>query len=711
MASATSGAGAAVRDKTRKKRKLKTEPKSHEQSGHEFELSLDSLQGCWQHSSVNLGILSVRGTAVKFDSGLAFTVVVQADGTLEMAGWLASREKSSAEEIVWTKGALSCAWYLEGDADECYGSAEAVDVRNIVQGKRQRGAVDYRALALELPPERPYRAAVRSDASESEEEEGEDEGVPPQRTKARESSHPRGPHQAHTRNVAEAAELFKKWVLSTCTAKQEERLQRRGCLSTMLPVCFTGVGRGLIEKELQRYGARVVHKAEGLLVSVDAAARSLFRERHADLWHAASSAQAPPQRSTGLSASNGAELGARSARAGVAHHALEMATSAASPGAAGAGCTTTPSVDKESVQRKRGRRLRAIAMSDGSDADASNKASTVGVARARTTEAVVAPTVDSVGSRRPEVLAHTTKASCIMESAGVATTAQFQPAVSGPVTTKASLASQSVVAAVSNETPDLKQPEAEVNSSPAVADDDGTRGCDALPAAWAHAWAAASAGGAGSGTELAATGTIEGNEVGMELAPARAPEDPAVAPPQLCPPPAEPDVARPRTDEVAAQPPAKAPEEHGTPPEPPLSAAAPQGAAEPPHHHAASDRPRPVTPDLAPPANSTPESKANSPETPEIQGARGELPGSLKEAQSLLEANPLGSQAAALLAYLSEQPIDATVLEQTKIGATLNKLKKQYQKGGRRDLAAACTELVERWRQVWQAARLKAPAA
>lgn len=113
----------------------------------------------------------------------------------------------------------------------------------------------------------------------------------------------------------------------------------------------------------------------------------------------------------------------------------------------------------------------------------------------------------------------------------------------------------------------------------------------------------------------------------------------------------------------------------------------------------------------ADPVCSGPESTANSPETPELQEARGELPGSLKEAQSLLEANPLGSQAAALLEYLSKQPIDATVLEQTKIGATLNKLKKQYQKGGRRDLAAACAELVERWRLVWQAARLKAPAA
>merc|ERR1712060_338026 len=93
--------------------------------------------------------------------------------------------------------------------------------------------------------------------------------------------------ELHNKNVALAMKLFKQWMLSTRTQLHEERLRRRGSLSTTLPVCFSASGKGLIEKELRTYGVRVAHRSEGTVINVDTAARSSFQERHAELWRSA----------------------------------------------------------------------------------------------------------------------------------------------------------------------------------------------------------------------------------------------------------------------------------------------------------------------------------------------------------------------------------------------------------------------------------------
>merc|ERR1711865_208929 len=78
-----------------------------------FELTLAALQGCWRHSISSLGILTVQGQDVKSDVGSSFRIQAHPDGTLELEGWIASPDRSTAAEIVWTMDDESCSWHRE----------------------------------------------------------------------------------------------------------------------------------------------------------------------------------------------------------------------------------------------------------------------------------------------------------------------------------------------------------------------------------------------------------------------------------------------------------------------------------------------------------------------------------------------------------------------------------------------------------------------
>merc|ERR1712070_31632 len=80
-------------------------------------------------------------------------------------------------------------------------------------------------------------------------------------------------------------------------------------------------------------------------------------------------------------------------------------------------------------------------------------------------------------------------------------------------------------------------------------------------------------------------------------------------------------------------------------------------------------------------------------------------PRDLEDAQSRLEASPQPSaqEAAQLLAYLSGLEIDAATIARTKIGLTVNKMRKHY--AGERALVEKALQLVERWKSIWKSAR------
>lgn len=219
---------------------------------------------------MGLGMFTVKGKDVVFDEGMKYRVNV--DGSsMSMIGWTASRTKSTAEQIVWVKdGEGTCSWLLEDDTDR---QELEVDPRNIIDGKRRRGNVDYHALELQLQGEERERSRLAQDSDESS---SGPEAI--ETTRAMERT------EHHSKVVSKAMGMFAKWVLSTRTPQHEEKLRRRGALTVTLQVRATGLAQGLLEKELAAYGARVAHREAGSVVTLDAAARKHFRERHLDLW-------------------------------------------------------------------------------------------------------------------------------------------------------------------------------------------------------------------------------------------------------------------------------------------------------------------------------------------------------------------------------------------------------------------------------------------
>jgi len=238
----------------------------------EFVLNVDALQGRWRHSSANLGMFVVRGDVVKFDSGLAFPIIQHANKSLEVSGWVASQALSAADEIAWVKDDFMCKWFLEDDIDRPEDIA-GLNPGNIVTGKRVRQKVDYKALERKIEEEE-ARAANSDESSDGE--EAKETGM-----SAREWA------KLHAERAEQALQLFERWMLSTRTPQHEERLRRRGSLSTSIAVNFTGAGRKLIEEELKPYVAKVVHREQGTIVNVSAAGRECWRKRHMHLWESA----------------------------------------------------------------------------------------------------------------------------------------------------------------------------------------------------------------------------------------------------------------------------------------------------------------------------------------------------------------------------------------------------------------------------------------
>jgi len=270
----------------RKRRKLRAKDGAKPGSDGEnedFSLNLEALQGRWRHSSPALGMFVVKGKAVKFDAGTAYSIVEGADGSLSMLGWTPVCERSSAETIVWTKDGAVCSWHLEDDGDlPEHGVEDEVNEKNIIQGKRRRREVDYKALDRQLPQEDFFSAPRKrgKDWRSDEDEESDDNGA----EEAEERMSTKEWSESHAKKVAQAMKLFEKWLLSTRTPQHEERLRRRGSLATTLPVKFTGVGQQMIEKELRFFDVQVAHREAGTVVSITTAGRSRFKERNAELW-------------------------------------------------------------------------------------------------------------------------------------------------------------------------------------------------------------------------------------------------------------------------------------------------------------------------------------------------------------------------------------------------------------------------------------------
>eukprot|EP00931_Biecheleriopsis_adriatica_P122094 TRINITY_DN9710_c0_g1_i2.p1 TRINITY_DN9710_c0_g1~~TRINITY_DN9710_c0_g1_i2.p1 ORF type:complete len:598 (+),score=152.59 TRINITY_DN9710_c0_g1_i2:79-1872(+) len=260
----------------------------------EFELSIDALQGRWRHSYANLGMLNVRGDAVRFDSGLSFQLRML-DGVIDMAGWRANQERSTAEVIVWTKAAEPSAvvsWFLEDDLDRPAGEDEGIDSRNIIEGKRRRQSVDYKALEKQIDEEERQRKDVFSDESSEGGAVGSHgkRGAQKEREEAAEAKEVMSAKEwseHHQRQCAKATELFRQWMFSTATKRHDEILRRKGKLATRLAVGLTGPGRRMLEQELRFYGLKLGFKLQETVVILDAPARTRFQDRHADEWRRA----------------------------------------------------------------------------------------------------------------------------------------------------------------------------------------------------------------------------------------------------------------------------------------------------------------------------------------------------------------------------------------------------------------------------------------
>ncbi|CAE7563995.1 unnamed protein product [Symbiodinium natans] len=166
-------------------------------------------------------------------------------------------------------------------------NANAMRARNIIQGKRKRAKVDYRAVAREIEAEERRRQGVFSDGSDGSQGEEAIETMTPKEWSA-----------MHASQCAKATKLFHQWMLSTCTPRHDELLKRKGKLVTRLPVSLIGPGRILLQKGLASYGITLNFHAQETTVAVDATARQRYQARHVAEWQAAKAklASKPPAR-------------------------------------------------------------------------------------------------------------------------------------------------------------------------------------------------------------------------------------------------------------------------------------------------------------------------------------------------------------------------------------------------------------------------------
>lgn len=74
-------------------------------------LTQNMLQGRWRHSMASLGTFTVCNDVVSLDVGQTMRIITRPDGRLEVAGWVASVERSTVREIVWLKDRHSCSWH------------------------------------------------------------------------------------------------------------------------------------------------------------------------------------------------------------------------------------------------------------------------------------------------------------------------------------------------------------------------------------------------------------------------------------------------------------------------------------------------------------------------------------------------------------------------------------------------------------------------
>jgi len=153
---------------------------------HLDEITIDTLQGTWKHS---LGMtISAKGSRLKFENGEKYDLVVVGN-TVELMGWKAVPEKSSANTIKWHKADGSdggeISWSFQSDnAPEGSGTKnyddglEAMDDSNIVTSKRRRTKCDYVRMNRLLGGKGPKRAKTEADApTESPEPEPEPEPI------------------------------------------------------------------------------------------------------------------------------------------------------------------------------------------------------------------------------------------------------------------------------------------------------------------------------------------------------------------------------------------------------------------------------------------------------------------------------------------------------------------------------------------------------
>lgn len=252
-----------------------------------FALDMEALQGRWRHSSSNLGLLTVKDDCVRFDSGLTYQIKQPIPGIFDVAGWKSIASKSTPEEIFWQLGQLVVSWQLEDDADRP-ADEEGIDVRNIIEGKRRRTQVDYKALEKQLDLEEQAGKDIYSDDSD---EDPRTTGRAVAKRSSVRSSHeaietmsPQEWSALHQARCGKAMELFHKWMLSTCTERHDELLRRKGKLVTRLPVEIVKAGQTMLQKELSGYSVKVAFREQETVIIVDDAARKRYEERHRSEW-------------------------------------------------------------------------------------------------------------------------------------------------------------------------------------------------------------------------------------------------------------------------------------------------------------------------------------------------------------------------------------------------------------------------------------------
>jgi len=660
-----------------------------------FELSIDALQGRWQHSA-GLGLFTVRGDTVLFDSGMTFKVVTRSDGALEAVGWTALPDRSSAEEIVWSNGQRCCSWTLEDDVgglEEDFG----IDMRNVIVGKRKRAPVDYKALDIQLREDEAAARKIRSDEEFSESEERR----PGKRhaKEAKESMTSREWSDLHAKKIAAVMKLFEKWMLSTRSTAHEEKLNRRGSLSTTFPVCLTGAGQRGLEKELRVYGATVAHREQGSVIMVDKAARQKFAERHRDLWRS-TPLPTPKVRDrekprTGHGAGPAASEAAKAAALGVQTnngHSLAAPAGSKSGGAvngAKASSLSTSGVDgaAESVDCAAPPAATASAAAQAADAVAPAPAPAPaprgtlavagGLGRLRKLRRIMPDSDESDGEKaavRSVAVAPDRTESKQEGSPGVPEEREKASASNGAA---------APLCAVAAATPP---------ADPATTEPVGNGAATgARVAASSEAGVTAASAATGSSAEAGSSSGAEGEPT------------PGPVPPQ----PASP----PRPDEATEASALSVPDSSAAACEPETGAgAAAEASAEPKVEPKAMTKSE--TKDEAKPETEA-EAKdgagaAAKPEAEAEAEARVAPPQSLEEAKARLEAGPPFAEARKILEYLGKVPVDAPTLVRTKVGVTVNKMKKKYQADSA--LVAAASELVERWKQIWQQQRQAATA-